>query len=113
MISLRTRNKSSFYLRAAMVIVTIVFGGIVFCGSNSSSQKSTAYNYGGLEEIEFYQALPGRMFLHQVSALCIPVALKFSPVVNLLGTKSSRPKTSYTLVRPSHAFNRTIAINAP
>jgi hypothetical protein len=113
MISLRTRNKSSLYLRSAMVIVTIVFGGIVFCGSNSDCHKSMADNYGGLKAVEFHQALPGRLFFHQLSVLCIPAALKISPVVNLLGPKSSGPKTSYTLVRLSHAFNRTITINAP
>jgi hypothetical protein len=96
-----------------MVIVTIVFGGIAFCGSNSDSHNSTAYNYGGLEEIEFHQALPGRLFFHQISAFCIPAALKISPVINLLGPKSFRPKTSNTIVRLSHAFSRTIKINAP
>lgn len=113
MISPRTRNKAALYQKAAMVIVTIVFGGIIFCGSNSTCHKSMAYKYGGLEEIEFHQALPSRLFFHQVSVFCVPAALKISSIVNLLGPKSFRPKTLYTIVRPSFAFNRTITINAP
>jgi hypothetical protein len=113
MITLGTRNKSSLYLRAAMVIVTIVFGGIIFCGSKSNSYKSEAYKSGGLEEVEFHQALPGRLLFYPVSACSIPAALMISPIINLLGPKSFRPKTSFTIVRRIHAFSRTITINAP
>lgn len=113
MISLRTKRKSTLYLRAAMVIVTIVFGGIVFCGSQSNSHTSTAYKYGGLEEIEFHQALPGRLFYLHISTFYIPAELTISPIINVIGPKLFRPNTSDTLVRLSQAFGLTNRINAP
>jgi len=113
MILLRTRNKSSLYLRASMVIVTIVFGGIIFCGSKSNCDKSAAYKSGGLEELEFHQALPGRLIFYHASVCSVPAALMISPIINLLGPKSFRPKTSFTIVRLRHVFSRAITINAP
>jgi len=112
MISFRTKNKV-LYVRAAMVIITIVFGAGLFCGSNSNFQNSPGYKYGGLEEIEFHQALPVRLFIYEVILFCIGTAPGILSVITLLGSKSLRPKTFYTIVRPSYAFNRTITINAP
>ena len=112
MYSLTTKN-SALYLKMALVAMTIVFGAGLFCGSNSTFLKSAGYKHGGLEEIEFHQALPARLFFHQVSVFCAPAALRIFPVMNLLGPKSSRPKTFYTLIRPCYAFNRAITINAP
>ena len=101
------------HLRAAMVIVTIVFGGIVFCGSKSNSYQSTAYKYGGLEEIEFHQTLPGRLFFYQINSFSAPAALTISPIANLLRAKPFGPNTTFAIVRPYLVFNRTITINAP
>lgn len=113
MISLRIRHKSKLYLRAAMVIVTIIFGCIIFCGSKSNNYQSTAYNYGGLEEIEFHQALPGRLFFYQINSFSAPAALTISPIVNVLSPKSFGPTTTFAIVRAYNVFNRTITINAP
>lgn len=107
------KYKSKVYLRAMLIIVTIIFGCLIFCGSKSSSYKSTAYEYGGTEEIEFSQALPGRMLFYQVSSFCAPAALTISPILDVLSPKSFRPNTSFPIVRPYHAFSRTITINAP
>jgi hypothetical protein len=96
-----------------MVVVTIVFGGIIFCGSKSDSCQSTVDKYGGLEEIEFHQALPGRLFFYQINSFTAPAALTVSPFVNLLSLKSFGLATSFEIVRSNHVFNRTITINAP
>ena len=101
------------YLRIAMVIGTIVFGGIIFFGSNSNSNKSAAYNYGGSEKVEFHQALPGRLFYYYINALYSPDALTVSPVINLMGAKSRKPNTLSTFILPTFAFTRAITINAP
>jgi hypothetical protein len=107
------RYKAKVYLRASTVIVTIVFGGIIFCGSKSNSYQSTAYKYGGFEEIEFHQALPGRLFYYQINSFSAPAALTISPIVNLLSPKSFGPNTTFAIVRPYHVIDRTITINAP
>jgi len=97
-----------------MVFVTIVFGGIIFCGSNSNNYQSTANKYGGLEEIEFHQALPGRLFFfYQINTFSAPAALIISPIVNLLSPKSFGPNSTLAIVRAYHVFNRAITINAP
>jgi len=96
-----------------MVIVTIVFGGIIFCGSKSSSYQSTANEYGGLEEIEFHQALPGRLFFYQINSFNAPAALTISRIVNLLRPKTLGPDSTFAIVGAYHVFNRTITINAP
>jgi hypothetical protein len=95
-----------------MVVVTIVFGGITFCGSSSGSAKSTAYKHGGLEQVEFHQALP-RLFYYYINAFYTPAALTVSPVINLMGPKSRKPNSSFTFILPTFAFTRAITINAP
>jgi hypothetical protein len=112
MMSLKNGHRSSLYLRTAMVIITIFFGGIIFCGSNSNCHRTSADTFAGMEEIEFHQALPGRLFFY-VSAFCVPAALMISPIINLLGPKSVRPNAAYSMVRPSLLIYRTITINAP
>ena len=96
-----------------MLIVTIVFGGVLFCGFKSNTYQSTAYKYGGLKEIEFHQALPGRLFYYQINSVGTPAGLTISPLVNLLSPKSFGPNTTFAVVRTYHVINRTITINAP
>jgi len=96
-----------------MIIVTIVFGGVIFCGSKSNNNTSTAIKDGGVEEIEFHQALPGRLVFYQVSSFCAPAALTISSILDLLSPKSFGPATAFSTIRPHHVFNRTITINAP
>ena len=113
MIPPRFKYKPKTYLRAAMVIVTIVFGGLILCGSKSNSFKADTDNYRGVEEVEFHQALPGRLFFFQVCSVCAPAALTISPILDLLDLKSVTPITSFASVRSLHVFNRAITINAP
>jgi hypothetical protein len=113
MIPPRIKYKSKVFLRATMVIVTIVFGGIIFCGSKSNSFKADTDNYKGVEEVEFHQALPGRLLFYQVCSFCVPAALTISPILDLLDLKSVKPTTSFAAFRPHHAFSLAITINAP
>jgi hypothetical protein len=96
-----------------MIIVTVVFGGLIFCGSKSNSHQSSADKYRGMEEIEFHQALPGRLFFYQINSSTAPAALTVSPFVNRLSLKSFGPNTPFAIVGAYHVFNRTITINAP
>ena len=113
MIPPRVSRKSRLYLRTAMVVFAIIFGGVIFCGSKSNNHTSTAFNYGGVEQIEFHQALPGRLLFYQVSSFCAPAALTISPSLDLLSPKSFGPATTFATIRPYHVFSRTITINAP
>jgi hypothetical protein len=113
MILLRKKHKSKLYLRVGLITVTLVFGGLIFYGSNSNGCKPTAYEYGGLEEIEFHQALPGRLLFYQISSFNAPAELTISPTADLLGLKSFKLITSSAIVRSYHVFQWTITINAP